>query len=293
MSFDLLRYGVLGNLRVTAYDRCLATVGSAIMKVASAGAMAELFDFQTHSQYSDGAQPIARNLRVAEAVGVVAVAATDHWHREEPWLDDYLAEIEEGRRAHPHLRILAGVEGVITNLAGDTTITETLSRRLDYILVDLGGRTEGLSRDPAQRRPEEEIVRAVTSCMVRVAANPLVDAISHPLNLGVFGVSGTDAFSNRQLDAIAAAMAEHGVLFDLTNVMHRWYPELPVAEFTRQYVRVVRRFADQGVRFALSSDAHAAGSVGHVLWCWRVLREAELGARCLVDPRRFTNRRAG
>jgi histidinol phosphatase-like PHP family hydrolase len=254
--------------------------------------MAELFDFQTHSQYSDGAQPIARNLRVAEAVGAVAVAVTDHWHSEEPWLDAYLAEIEEGRRTHPHLRILAGVEGLITNLEGDTSITGALSRRLDYILVDLGRRTKGLSRDPAQQPPEEEIVEAITRCLVRVTANPLVDAISHPLNLGVFGVSGPDAFSNAQLDQIAEAMAEHGVLFDLTNVMHHWYPDLPVADFTRQYVRVVQRFAAKGVRFALSSDAHAAGSVGHVLWCWRVLREAEVGERCLIDPRQFTSRRA-
>jgi histidinol phosphatase-like PHP family hydrolase len=254
--------------------------------------MTELFDFQMHSLYSDGAHPISRNLRVAEAVGAVAVAVTDHWHREEPWLGDYLAEIEAGRRNHPHLRILAGVEGVIANLDGDVSVSEGLSPRLDYILVDLGGRTEGLSRDPAQQRPEEELVGSITRCLVRVAANPLVDAISHPLNLGVFGVSSLDAFSDTHLDQIAEAMADHGTLFDLTNVMYRWYPQLAVAEFTRQYVRVVQRFAAKGVQFALSSDAHNAGSVGHVLWCRRVLREAKLGERCLIDPLRFTSRRA-
>jgi histidinol phosphatase-like PHP family hydrolase len=253
--------------------------------------MEQLFDFQTHSQYSDGAQPIDRNLRVAEAVDAVAVAVTDHWHREEPWLEDYLAEIDEGRRGHPHLRILAGIEGVITNLEGDTTITEALADRLEYVLVDLGRRTEGLSRDPDQQAPEEEIVRAVTRCMVRAAANPMVDAISHPLNLGVFGVSGPDAFSDSQLDEMAGAMEAHNTLFDLTNVMYRWYPHLSVAKFTRQYARVVRRFADRGVRFALSSDAHAAGSVGHVLWCWHVLREAGVGENRLIDPLAYTSPR--
>jgi len=44
--------------------------------------------------------------------------------------------------------------------------------------------------------------------MVRVAASPLVDAISHPLNLGRFGISGPDAYADAQLDLMAEAMAE-------------------------------------------------------------------------------------
>jgi hypothetical protein len=63
------------------------------------------------------------------------------------------------------------------------------------------GRSGRLGRDPARQRPEAGLVEATTRCRVRVAANSLVDAISHPLNL------------------MAEAMADHGVLFDLINEM--------------------------------------------------------------------------
>lgn len=241
------------------------------------------YDLHTHSTYSDGRNPLVENVRAAIACGLDVYAISDHWPSaalEGDGMDAYLSEIHEYARTAP-IPILAGIEAPIMDFEGAVLLPEDGRRRLDAVIAELhwghgaGPKLQALSGDA--------VIHALRDMYVAIAANPDVDIIAHPFNTGRFLDLQLDDIPESALREIATAFADGGKAFDVINTMWWWFPHVPIDEFTRQYARIVRIFAEKGVSFAPSSDAHACGAVGNLTWAMRVLQESG-GEPHMLDP---------
>ncbi len=241
------------------------------------------FDLHTHSTYSDGRNPLADNVRAAVACGLDVYAITDHWPS--PGLsggrfEAYLAEIAQHAAQLP-IPILAGVEAPIMDLNGTVLLPERARERLDVVIAELHwGRGAG---PELARLSGGRAINALREMYVAAAANPDVDIIAHPFNTGRSLDIGLQELPESVLREIAGAFVQGEKAFDLINSMWWWFPQVPVDRFTEQYARIVRIFAEEGVKFAPSSDAHACGAVGNLTWAMRVLKESS-AERQILNP---------
>jgi putative hydrolase len=238
-------------------------------------------DSHTHTTFSDGRNSVIENARAAEACGLEAVVIADHVHGPIGWLDAMLAEVEAADEAC-RVKVLAGAEGVILNPDGEVSVTADVADRLDFVLADFGGLTQGIATGPpaSAKRLTDNVVAAV----VNACSNPVVDAIAHPLNLGRFpAVLSPVDFGARALIKMATAFAETHTAFEIMNQLPWWFPDHSIDRITTEYADVLRVFKDYGVGFVLGSDAHSCGAVGNFRWCHRVMDRAGIGSEYLVD----------
>jgi len=248
----------------------------------------KLFDLHTHTKYSDGRSPVVDNVRVAEAGGLSVVAITDHLFdsRKIDWVDNMLSEV---RNISSKVRVLAGVEGVILNPAGEISVDEDTARKLDLVLVDLSTRTEGIGSNPPTNR--KELIQNTANAYINVCQNDVVDIVAHPFNLGRFAYEVyLDEIPRGSLEKVAGAFVKGNKVFEIMNLMAWWFPDVPIEKFTKDYVNLVKIFAREGVRFSLGSDAHSDCGVGNLTWSRRVVKEARIENQ-LIDPGFFDNKR--
>jgi len=246
------------------------------------------YDLHTHTTFSDGSHSVETSVKFAEAVGLEAVAITDHFTPksgladEEGLFDRYLDEIARASQ-QAEVLVLRGVEATLLNVQGEVSIDEEVCSKLDVVLVDLSGHTEGVLRNPPPSR--RQLLANLTKGLIHAMSNPLFHILAHPFNLGRLPdpIEPAD-LSHHDLVDIAAAMREHGKVFEVMNCTFWWFPQMPVRRFTEQYIEIVQLFAEAGVRFSIGSDDHRTG-VGNLGWSHRVLRAASVPAEQIVDPR--------
>ena len=246
------------------------------------------YDLHTHTTFSDGSHSVEISVKFAEAVGLEAVAITDHFtpksrlQDEEGLFDRYLDEIARASQKAEVL-VLRGVEATLLDVKGEVSVNEEIFSKLDVVLADLSGHTEGILRNPPPSR--KQVLANLTKCLVHAMSSPFFHILAHPFNLGRLPEPIEPAdLPRRDLAEIAAAMRENGKIFEIMNCMFWWFPQMPVRRFTEQYIAIVRLFAEEGVRFSVGSDDHRTG-VGNLGWSHRVLRAANVPGEQIIDPR--------
>ncbi|MBC7287831.1 MAG: PHP domain-containing protein [Armatimonadetes bacterium] len=248
------------------------------------------YDGHVHTTASDGRNSAAECVRAAEAVGLRAIAITDHLFASGTRdLEEYvkvLARLD----ASSSVTVIPGVEATILNPRGDVSISVWEARLLRWVLVDFGSYSDGIARNPPVTR--EALLKNIEQAMCGAAANPAVDAIAHPFNFGRFAVRlDPSELPKDMLARIANAMAEHNCAFELMNQAYWWYPELSVDEFVNQFAPVIALFADAGVNFVVGSDAHSVCGVGNLQFSRRLMRAAGVENDMLVDLEALNDRR--
>lgn len=279
------------------------TAGTATPVVASSGAASEQVlrvnhDLHTHTIYSDGASPIPLHLLEARAFELEAIAITDHYtpggkiHDSEAEFERYLAEIERERSGQHDVIMLKGAEATALDTTGRISLDERHAAKLEWVLCDLGGQSEGTLRHPPSDKQKymENVVRTYLGlCEVKY-----LDVIAHPFNTGNTRPSALPAdYPPGLLRELGAKMAANNKVFDVMNDMIYWFHQASIAprEFTAQYVELVKLFAAAGVRFQVSSDDHRTG-LGNTRWAQLVLTRAQVPARQIVDPCQIALRRS-
>jgi histidinol phosphatase-like PHP family hydrolase len=254
-------------------------------------------DLHVHTTHSDGGHSVELQALLARAMRLDAVAFTDHCapgfglHDSDEAFDAYVADVSRVRGRHGGVIFLAGAEATALDAAGRVSIGEERARRLQWVLCDLGGSSEGTLRNTPSdaRRYAENVIRTYMAlCDV-----PYLHVIAHPFNTGNTEPCLLPADYPRQgLVELASKMAETGKVFDVMNLMVYWFQRAGAGpeEVTAQYTGLVELFASRGVIFQVSSDDHRCG-IGHTTWSRRVLADAGVPARQIVSPGRIIRRR--
>lgn len=253
-------------------------------------------DLHTHTVYSDGAHPVDLHVLEARAFELEAVAITDHYTpqsrigKSEEEFARYLEEIERARSGQEDVLVLKGAEAAVLDPAGRITLDERHAAKLEWVLCDLSGSSEGILKGtPADKaKYVENVVRAYLAlCDV-----PWLDAIAHPFNTGNTNPPAIpEDYPRPLLKELASKMAEKGKVFDVMNDTVYWFQKSGVAPrtLTAQYVDLVKVFAAAGVRFQVSSDDHRTG-LGNTRWSQLVLSRAGVPAGQVVDPAKIRRR---
>ena len=246
-------------------------------------------DLHLHTTWSDGARTIAEQVYFARCFRLAAIAITDHAGRgfgldDESRLRTYREEIYQTRAGSEDILVLAGAEASALDCRGSVTLDEASANRMEWVLCDLGGCSEGTLRNaPASSLAlAENVIRTYLA----LCAIPWIDAIAHPFNTGNLDrpLLPSD-YPPTLLDELADAMADTGTVFDVMNLMPFWFLRSGIEpeELAVQYSAVVRQFAGRGVRFQVSSDDHRCG-LGHTTWSHIVLHAAGVAQSQIVDP---------
>jgi histidinol phosphatase-like PHP family hydrolase len=278
-----------------------ATTGVAAHSASSFGAGPQPLlplnhDLHTHTIYSDGASSIPLHVLEARAFELEAVAVTDHYTPgskiagSEAQFERYLAEIERERSHQQDVIVLKGAEATALDATGRISIDEGHAAKLEWVLCDLGGSSEGTLRHPPSDKQKyiENVIRTYLGlCDVKY-----LDAIAHPFNTGNTKPAALPAdYPPSLLRELAAKMAAQNKVFDVMNDMIYWFHQASIAprEFTAQYVELVKLFVAEGVMFQVSSDDHRTG-LGNTRWAQLVVNRAAVPARQIVDPREIARR---
>jgi histidinol phosphatase-like PHP family hydrolase len=300
---QFLQASVAVTAGVTAYSASSLAAGSQ-------PAIRVNHDLHTHTIYSDGASTIPLHVLEARAFELDAIAITDHYtpgskiHGSEAEFDRYLAEIERERsnqqdgtpiatrRDWDPVIVLKGAEATALDATGRISIDEGHAAKLEWVLCDLGGSSEGTLRRPPSDKQKyvENVVRTYLGlCDVKY-----LDVIAHPFNTGNTKPSALPAdYPPSLLRELAAKMAAKNKVFDVMNDMIYWFHQASIAprEFTAQYVELVKLFVAAGVVFQISSDDHRTG-LGNTRWAQLVVARAAVPAQQIVDPRQIARRKA-
>ena len=250
-------------------------------------------DLHTHTLYSDGAHPVPLHILEARAFELDALAITDHFtpgskiSSSEAEFDRYLAEIERERNAQDDLIVLKGAEATALDATGTISLDARHAARLEWVLCDLGGLSEGTLRlTPSDK---QKYVENVVQTYLGLCDVEYLDGISHPFSTGNTQPAALPVdYPVHLLRELAEKMAAKRKVFDVMNDMIYWFHKSGLAprEFTAQYVELVKVFVTAGVMFQISSDDHRTG-VGNTRWSQLVLTRAEVPARQIIDPRQI------
>ncbi|SMH42188.1 putative hydrolase [Rathayibacter oskolensis] len=200
-------------------------------------------DLHSHSEWSDGATPVAAMVEAALALGHQYLALTDHSprlrvarglsaERLEEQLE-HLATLETGS-----LRLLSGIEVDVLD-DGALDQTDDLLDRLDVVVA---------SAHSTLRMPSREM----TARLVAAASDPRTDVLGHVTGRLVSGERGTRPPSTFDAGAVFRACADHGTAVEINSRPER---EDPPDE-------LIALALEAGCLFAIDSDAHAPGQLG-------------------------------
>jgi putative hydrolase len=221
-------------------------------------------DCHTHSDWSDGGNPIEEMARAAVDLGREYIALTDHSPRltvarglSAERLLEQLDALDELNRELAPFRILSGIEVDILE-DGALDQTEGLLARVDVVV--------GSAHSKLRMEPE-----GMTRRLVRALANPHLDILGHCTGRLIVGRGRPES----TFDAVAVfeACARHDKAIEINSRPERLDPPPPLLELAR----------DLGCRFAINSDAHAPGQLTWLRY------GCEMAARAGVGEERIVN----
>ena len=221
-------------------------------------------DLHVHSDWSDGKATIEEMARAARDLGHEYLAICDHTPsvRVVPGLgpEDVRRQAEEIARVDELLapfRVLRGIEcDVLPDGALD--LPDDVLRELEWVQISLHA---------GQRRPREELTRAVTEAL----RNPHVGALSHPKGR----ILNRRPENALDLDEVFRVAVEHGVALEINGLPDRL--DLSSAHAAEALAA--------GVDLVLSSDAHSTRGLGTIALALGTARRAACPAGRVVNAR--------
>lgn len=201
-------------------------------------------DLHLHSNWSDGAAPIAEMMATAAALGHEYCALTDHSPRltiahglSPERLREQLDVIDGLRDRFAPMRILTGIEVDILDDGGLDQEPDLLER-LDIVVASVHSK---LSMDSA----------SMTRRMVRAVSNGRVDVLGHCTGRLVAGARGLRAESVFDADTVFRACRDHGTAVEINCRPERRDPP----------TRLLNLALEIGCVFSIDTDAHAPGQL--------------------------------
>ncbi|MFF4345018.1 PHP domain-containing protein [Kitasatospora sp. NPDC001540] len=221
-------------------------------------------DLHTHTDFSDGRDPLTEVVAAAGAAGLRTVVVTDHVRADSAHLPAYTAAVRAVRAEAP-LRVVCGVEAKVLDTDGRIDLPADLSGVEHVALADHrfplpdGPAHPERVRDllstgaltPARAR--RLLLAATTRAVTRLPAGRTAH-LAHLFSvLPKCGLDEAD-LDPAELAPLARACRARGVAVELNE---KWHCPSP---------RTAAALAAAGVRLAAGSDAHRAAEVGRFDW---------------------------
>ena len=198
-------------------------------------------DLHCHTSATDGSASLDEMAQAARRLGHRYLAVTDHSQhlrvahgQDETLLARQIDAIDAWNAQHRGFRLLKGVEVDILS-DGRLDLPDAILSRLDIVVAAIHF-DFGLSRERQTRR------------LLRAMDNPCVHIIAHPTGRLI----GRRPAYALDIDRILAHAAENQVAMEINSQPER----LDLDD------RLARTAIEQGVRLAISSDAHSPGQLG-------------------------------
>ncbi|GAA1360360.1 PHP domain-containing protein [Catellatospora chokoriensis] len=252
--------------------RMLATADRPLDEAVEALHSALRGDCHSHSDWSDGAEPIAAMADAARALGREYLVLTDHSPRltvarglTAQRLEDQLAEVERLNAGYSDgFRLLSGIEVDILD-DGSLDQTDELLGRLDVVVASVHSKL---------RAPTE----VMTPRMLAAVADPHTDILGHCTGRVLRRAGGGTATETRpestfDAEVVFAACADRGVAVEINSRPDRLDPPK----------RLLRLAVEAGCLFAIDSDAHYSVQLDWLRF------GCERAARCGVPVDRVVN----
>jgi putative hydrolase len=229
-------------------------------------------DCHSHSDWSDGAEPIEAMADAARALGREYLVLTDHSPRltvarglTAQRLEQQLAEVERLDSGYGDgFRLLSGIEVDILD-DGSLDQSDELLSRLDVVVASVHSKL---------RAPSE----VMTPRMLAAVADPHTDILGHCTGRVLRRAGGDAAVETRpestfDAEAVFAACADRGVAVEINSRPDRLDPPK----------RLLRLAVEAGCLFAVDSDAHYSVQLDWLRF------GCERAARCGVPVDRVVN----
>ncbi|MFC8720661.1 PHP domain-containing protein [Kitasatospora sp. NPDC057198] len=233
-------------------------------------------DLHTHTDFSDGRDPLERVVAAAAAAGLRTVVVADHVRADSRHLPAYTAAVRAVRATAP-LRVVCGVEAKILDTGGRIDLPADLAGVEHVALADHRFPLPDGPAHPEQvrerlaagaltpTRARRLLLAATTRAVTRLPAGRTAH-LAHLFSvLPKCGLDEAD-LDPAELAPLAAACRERGVAVELNE---KWRCPSP---------RTAAALAAAGVRLAAGSDAHRAEDVGAFYWVTGALAGAEAPA---------------
>jgi putative hydrolase len=237
-------------------------------------------DYHTHTKYSFAAGSIYDNARAARQVGLETLGIADHGPAN--WghfgltnlttFEKIIVETKAVEAELPEMKILAGVEANIISYDGDLDIPLTLQRKLDQVLAGFhltvfpknvaeglkyaGQLTLGKLSPAWRQKARNDNTKAVIEAVYRNE----IDIITHP-GLKISIDTPELARACARTDTALEINSKHGA----------------------ESVAFIKAAAQEGVRFAIGSDAHHPRQVGRLQSGVRAAQAAGLQAEQIIN----------
>ncbi|MET8471868.1 PHP domain-containing protein [Streptomyces sp. NPDC006422] len=230
-------------------------------------------DLHTHTDFSDGHDPLDRVVAAAESAGLHILVLTDHVRADTRYLPEYVAAVRAARNG-TRVHLVCGVEAKIMDTEGRIDLPDDLTG-IDHIALadhrfplpdgpahpdDVRARLDSDTLTPAEAL--DHLLTATTRAVARIPAG----RTAHLAHLfSVLPKAGLDetALDGHLLAPLARACREHDVVVELNE---KWRCPAP---------RTAALLARAGVHLAAGSDAHRAEAVGVFPWVAEALTETE------------------
>ncbi|MFG3039398.1 PHP domain-containing protein [Streptomyces sp. NPDC048330] len=235
-------------------------------------------DLHTHTDFSDGHDPLDAVVEAASAAGLGTLVVTDHVRTDTTYLPEYVKAVHAARAAAP-LTLVCGVEAKILDTEGRIDLPEDLTGIEHVALAD---HRFPLPAGPAhpdtvralldeERLDPREALRLLVRATARAVEQVPAGRSAHVAHLfSVLPKVGLDesAVDAELLAPLVRACRARGVPVELNE---KW--RCPS-------VRTARLLHRAGVRLGAGSDAHRAEAVGHFPWVAGALLDATTEERC-------------
>ncbi|MFE5791495.1 PHP domain-containing protein [Streptomyces sp. NPDC056503] len=229
-------------------------------------------DLHTHTDFSDGHDPLGAVVAAAAAAGLDALVVTDHVRADTTYLPAYVEAVRAARATAP-LELVCGVEAKILDTEGRIDLPEDLAGIGHVALADHRFPLPDGPAHPDSVRAllddgglvPEEALRLLVLATARAVERVPAGRTAHVAHLfSVLPKAGLDedGVDAALLEPLARACRERDAAVELNE---KW--RCPS-------VRTARLLHRAGVRLAAGSDAHRAEDVGRFPWVAAALADA-------------------
>lgn len=221
-------------------------------------------DWHTHSDVTDGADPLSAMVDAGRAAGLHTLGLSDHVRADTTWLPDYVATVRG--LDHGGMSLRCGVEAKMLDSSGTLDAPPGLET-LDYLLIadhqypgpqgPVHPRVVSEQVASGALSPETVISTVISATAKAVAVSPVPAIVAH-------------LFSLLPKCGVDESLVHEDMLEGLITVARVAEARVEVNEKWRcPSRRVVDHLSRHGVEITAGSDAHRAVDVGR----WSYLRE--------------------